>query len=361
MGKRDEALTLLKGVAEDPAAEAVSRSNCSAYLATVLLNGGDLEGALRAADDAKAQWHAMPRRILQLEAPLLVLKASILMNTPRVAEADSLFTQADASMKKLSRDQGMSYVATLNNWALANFLAGQLQTARSRHDDTLALARKNAGPQGVAPINLLNAASDRLEMGLYPDALAFYDETLTAARAWHNAGFAASAQCLGALALLRDGRTAEAQARLAAGRAEKLSDSPSDRIAASNCNSAQAQFALVTGDAPAALKGFDTLLAAPKLRDASRAHLLQWRSRAQLAAGNTAAAAADAEASLKVARQLQGAQPESFRTALALDALARAQGAAQDTAASATRRDADAALAASVAPTHWLRQSSKPN
>jgi serine/threonine-protein kinase len=356
LGRRDEALKLLQAVADDPTAEPVSRANCASYQATVLLNLGKLDEALAAADHATAYWQSMPRPMLQFEAPLLVLKASILMYTPRVAEADALFAQAAASMKKLGRDQGMSYVATLNNWALANFLAGQLPAAQARHDDTLALARLNAGPHGVAPVNLLNAATDRLEAGLYTQALDFYDQTLAAARQWHNAGFAASAQCLGALALLRDGRDAQATARLAAGRAEKLADTPGDRIAAGNCSSANAQLALAHGDAATALKAFDEALANKSLRDATRAHLLQWRSRAQLAAGNAVAAKADAEASLKTARQLQGAQPASFRTALALDALARVQAVTQDAAATATRQEADAALAASVAPTHWLRR-----
>ncbi|MDY0748883.1 serine/threonine-protein kinase [Paucibacter sp. R3-3] len=354
IGRRDEALAMLQRVADDPNAEAVSRANCASYQATVLFNAGKLDDALRAADAATAYWRAMPRPIKQFEAPLLGLKASILMNTPRVAEADPLFARAIQSMKELGRDQGPNYVALLNNWALGNFLAGQLGAAQTRHDEALAQARAFAGPQGVAPINLLNAAADRLELGLYPEALALYDQTLAAARSWHNAGFAASAQCMGALALLRGepGHEAEAQARLAAGRAEKLSDSPADRIAATNCIGAEAQLALARGDAAAALKGFDTLLAVPKMREAARALLLQWRSRAQLAVGNAEAARVDAEASLKLARQLQGTQPASFRTALALDALARAQG----DAAGKLRQEADAALAASVAPTHWLRR-----
>ncbi|MFT7774809.1 protein kinase domain-containing protein [Roseateles sp.] len=350
LGRHDEALVLLRRVADDPSAEPLSRANCASYEATVLLNDGDLDGALRAADDATAYWQSMRRPTLQFEAPLLVLKASILMYTPRVAEADALFARAAASMKKLGRDQGMSYVATLNNWALANFLAGQLPAARERHDDTLALARLNAGAQGVSPINLLNAATDRLEFGLYPEALDFYNQTLAAAQTWKSPGFAASAQCLGALALLRLGHHADAQARLATGRALKLTDSPGDRIATGNCSSVNAQFALARGDATAALKAFDQALDNKSLRDATRAHLLQWRSRAQLAAGNADAAKADAEGSLKIARQLQGAQPASFRTALALDALARITGNA------VTRQQADAALAASVAPTHWLRR-----
>ena len=354
MGKREEALKLLAKVADDPTAEPVSRANCASYQATVLLNMGDIDGALKAADNATAYWRAMPRPTLQFEAPLLVLKASILMYTPRVAEADALFQRAVVSMKKLARDQGMSYVVTLNNWALTNFLAGQLHAAQARHDETLALAKTNAGAQGVSPINVLNAATDRLEGGDYKAALDFYDQTLTAAQAWKNPGFAASAQCLGAVALLRDGREAEGQKRLAAGRAEKLTDSPGDRIAAGNCNSANAQFALAHGDGATALKAYEDLLATPKLRDSTRAHYLQWRSRAQLASGNAAAAVSDAEASLKIARQLQGAQPESFRTALALDALARAQAGTPE--AAVTRQQADAALAASVAPTHWLRQ-----
>ncbi len=357
-GRRDEALAMLQRVADDPAAEPATRADCASYEATVLLNKGDLDGALRAADNATAYWRAMPHPTRQFEAPLLVLKASILMNTPRVAEADTLFARAAQSMKQLGRDNGPNYVATLNNWALANFLAGQVSAARVRHDEALALARENAGPQGVAPINLLNAASDRLELGRYAEALALYDQTLAAARAWHNAGFAASAQCLGALALQRSapGHDSDAQARLAAGRAEKLSDNPSDRIAAGNCSNADAQLALARGDAAGALKGFDSLLAVPKLREATHAHLLQWRSRAQLASGNAAAARADAEASLTLAKQLQGTQAASFRTALALDALARAQAATQDASAASTRQGADAALAASVEPTHWLRR-----
>ncbi len=357
IGRPDQALAMLQRVANDPAAEPASRANCASYQATVLLNKGDLAGALRAADSATAYWRSMPRPTRQFEAPLLMLKASILMYTPRVAEADALFAGAAQSMKQLGRDKGPDYVATLNNWALANFLAGQLDAAQTRHDEALALAKQNAGPQGVWPINLLNAATDRLELGRYAEALALYDQTLAAARAWHNAGFAASAQCLGAMALFRGepGHDADARARLAAGRSEKLSDSnPSDRIAAGNCTGAAAQFALAHGDAAGALKSFNDLLAVPKLRDATRAQLLQWRSRAQLAAGNASAARADAEASLTLAKQLQGGQRASFRTALALDALAGAQAAAQDPTASATRQSADAALAASVAPTHWL-------
>ncbi|RZJ06549.1 MAG: serine/threonine protein kinase, partial [Rubrivivax sp.] len=361
LGRQQEALKLLQAVANDPTAEPMSRANCASYEATVLLNIGDLDAALRAADNATTYWRSMPRPTLQFEAPLLVLKGSILMYTPRVAEADALFAQATQSMKKLARDQGMSYVATLNNWALANFLAGQVKAAQARHDETLALAKPNAGPQGVSPINYLNAATDRLEAGLYKEALGFYDQTLHAARTWKNPGFAASAECLGALAQLRDGRVADARKRLAAGLAEPLTDSPGDRIAKGNCSSANAQFALARGDAATALKAFDEALGNKSLRDATRAHLLQWRSRAHLASGNTAAAKDDAEVSLKVARQLQGQQPESFRTALALDALARVRMTTGDANESSTRQQADAALAASVAPTHWLRQSLKPN
>ena len=356
LGRLDEAATMLARVAADPSAEAESRANCASNLSTVRLNLDDIPGALQAADEAWAHWQAMPMPLHQFEGDLLVLKGSILMYTPRVAEADALFARAAALMRAQGRDQGMSYVATLNNWALGNFLAGQLQTATERHDEMLAVAKLNAGAQGVSPINFLNAATDRLESGRYREAQAFYDQTLQAARAWKNAGFAASSQCLGAVALWRDGRAAESKARLAAGLAEPLKDSPGDRIAAGNCKNARGQLALARGDAAEALTAYTELLAIPNLRDATRAHYLQWRSRAQLAAGQGAAALQDAQDSLKIARQLQGAQPESFRTALALDALARAQAAALDPAARATRAEADKALAASVAPTHWLRQ-----
>jgi serine/threonine-protein kinase len=356
MGKPKEAIALMEPVVADPVAEAVSRSNCASYIATIRLNLGDIDGALQAADESWAYWQAMPHPLQQFEGQLLVLKASILMYTPRVAEADALFARAAELMREQSRDQGMSYVATLNNWALANFLAGQLQTAQARHDEMLAAAQRNAGAQGVAPINYLNASTDRLEAGLYPAAAEYYGKTLQAARAWRAVGFAASAQCLGGVALLREGRLKEAQALLAKGLAEPLTDSPSDRIAAGNCKSARAQFALARGDAAEGLALFTDLLSTPKLRDATRSHYLQWRARAHLAAGDAAAARQDAEAALKIARQLQGAQPNSFRTALALDALARVLAAQQDAAAATTRQEADTALAANLAPTHWLRQ-----
>jgi len=356
MGRHDQALTMLSGIADDPGAERVSRATCSHYRAQALKGRGDLDGALRAADDAMRHWRAMKRPIHLLESPLLMLKADLLMHTPRVAEAVALFQQAAASSHRLGRDQGMHFAVLLNDWALATFFAGQLPEAQAREDDALAMNRQNAGPRGVWPVLFWNAAVDRLEAGLYTEALNFYDQALVSARAYEDFSLAASAQCMGAVALMRIGRSDEAQARLAAGRAEKPVTGRADRVAEENCSSAAAQLALARGDAASARRDLDELLAAPKLRESTRGHLLQWRSRAHLALGDLTAAGDDAETALKIARQLQGAQPQSFRTALALDALARQRSEAKQPGAAKIRREADAALAASVAPTHWLRQ-----
>lgn len=151
LGRLDEAATMLARVAADPSAEAESRANCASNLSTVRLNLDDIPGALQAADEAWAHWQAMPMPLHQFEGDLLVLKGSILMYTPRVAEADALFARAAALMRAQGRDQGMSYVATLNNWALGNFLAGQLQTATERHDEMLAAPSSMPAPKASRP------------------------------------------------------------------------------------------------------------------------------------------------------------------------------------------------------------------
>ncbi len=358
-GKYPQALPLLEGVANDPGAKPLLRALCSFYLSKTLVFGaGDMDGALRAADDAMRYWRSMKQPTPILESWLLQTKAGILMSTSRVAEADGLFKLAAESSQRLGRDRGMSHAILLNDWALASFISGQLVAAQALQDEALALNRQNAGPSGVWPVFLLNAALYRLEAGLYDDALDYYDQALAAARAYGYSAEAASAQCLGAVALLRTSRGSQeaAQTRWAAGNSEKLVGNLSDRAAKEGCGMAAAQLALRRGDAAEALRRLDALLGAPKLRESSRGHMLQWRSRAQLALGNTEAAQTDAEAALKIARQLQGAQPHSFRTALALDALARQQAATHQSNAPQTRRETDAALTATVAPSHWLRQ-----
>ena len=242
------------------------------------------------------------------------------MYTPRVAEADALFARAAALMRAQGRDQGMSHVATLNNWALGNFLAGQLQTATERHDEMLAAAKLNAGAQGVSPINFLNAATDRLESGRYREALAFYDrETLQAARAWKNAGFAASSQCL------RCGSVARRPRGLSPGPALRDLAEPLKRPRWGPHRRRQFARTLAASwhwrGGEASRRPIPSWVAnIPNLRGrharplpANGAHARSWRPGRCCDAARTRRIRSRSRASCKEA------QPESFRTALALD------------------------------------------
>ena len=323
-GRTDEAIVRLQGLAVDPATPPLVQANCGAYLSDLLRQRQRLDEALAAVERAYEAWRRVPQASPQYELGLLTRKAGILMNLPRLPEAEALYARAHALSRALGRGHGDGSVLD-NNWALARFMAGDLQGARERWDANLERLRSSTGERGPPPVNLLNPATARLELGQHAQALALYDEVLVAAGRYQDPSFAASALCLGALALAGDGDLAAARARLARGRALPLADSPNGRIAATNCQGAAARLDLAGGRPQAAREAFTTLLAAPGLRPHLRSHLLQLRAQAARAAGDARAALQDARASLAAARTLQDDSLPSLRRALALLAQAEAE------------------------------------
>ena len=346
-GRYSEARSALETVLSRPGVAAGRRTEAHHYLAMLANGNNDAEAALHHAEAALQSLRSQRGPARKLETSLLTSLGAAYSLQGRMAEADQHFAAAYARQQELGVEASAHTVTLLNNWAVINERAGDVQRALELAERALELA----GTEGRSPFLLVNRARALENQGRIDEAEADYREAekLAAERGTVPALVAAH---LGraSVELLR-GHLDDARANLA--RADEtmatLSPTHPQRITRSII---EGRIALAAGDHSAAQAAFARALeAAPQQSTAVIARL--GLTEVALARREWTTAIDLARAARTQAASLQGGKPRSFRTAIAAVVCARAlEAAGQIEAARREAADALEHLAATVDPSH---------
>ena len=361
LGRRDEAIASIQRGIDDPAVTAGTRSLCLDYQVLLLMANGDLAAALQSQ---QASWKLMqsapdlpPAGRDRARMMLAYLQAMNGVDT----DLDGSFESALQALRNRGSDRALPGIETRSRWAAANLAMGDARAALALVRDNLGLLPKqDASPMQSSFSRAQGQALDAL--GDLPAALAQYLAAAQRAQVDGDPRLAASARCLAASVLLRQGDAGAArlqlqQAEPLLAEAQRSARLPVTDETARACSMARAAAAGAHGDRAATEAVLQPLLADARLAPHLRAEALLLHAAWALPA-SPADALADADAALALAMKMQGRRRSSFRTALAQTARGDALAAAGDLARSRQAYEAAAAqFAASVDPGHptWLR------
>ena len=342
---KSRALTLLKGVADQPATSARSRAACLVYLGD-LERADDAQLAEQRYRQALVEWQKSPSRSPHDHVTILGRLAFVAALRGRTAEALRGYEQAVAMSGSVGRSASAMGEALRNRQGRTLLIAGAPDRALVAFDEILA-QRLQAQPASQLPADvLINKGQALLDLGRPAEASATLQAAAdSASAAGHlvrhaQAGclllWAAAAQVVKAAEAATSAEAAQA-AKTASAVASAAASTPTQAAAAAalpagvavpsddaltraTCSFAQAQVLFAKRLWPAAISQLDGLLAQnlPEPQWAVDALLLRAHARLQL--GQTAAAANDTQRALSEAQRLQDGAAESRRTLAALAA-----------------------------------------
>lgn len=359
LGRVDEGVAMLMRVIDEPgAADEVSRY-CLQRRALVARYAGDGEGALRFALRAREAYaranysSVIARGLLEGELGF----AYSLVGRP--ADADRHYAEAAKQFESGGRGGSIQAVTVLNNWAIALISMGNHAEALALLDRARGNAARLVGEENVPPYLVSNRAQALLVLARLDEAEAAYRGLKAAAVAAGDGNFevAAHAGLAEVLLVRRDAEGARAQIeageRVVADRKLKPGVAPVRRL-----NTVKVAWLIERGELDAALALVDSVLAEFErsgVRVGQVSVPLRQRSLIHARQGRAAEALADAERSLVVARDTQGAKPHSNFTGAAWLAIARLRReAGQEAEAREAAAEARAHLVATMGEAHPL-------
>ncbi len=317
---------------------------CIGYRARIAQNRNDGEAALRHAMDAQRLVRSAPQAAPTLLASLHAeLGYGYAMNN-RFEEADRAYAAAAQAFQDLGKGDSTVMLATLNNWSIVHWNAGDPRSALAMIDRVIALSERRGAAGGVSGAKLTNRASALLVLGRHHEALAAADRAIAVAADAKDLGsqFRSLLTKAGAQNRLADFVAADRTLEDASALARELPAGSSD-VGALILGRAQAE--LLRGQ-PALARDTITLrideLQARQPASVSMAGALRVRAEALQALGEHGAALRDAQAALRITQQAQSDRRHSLRTGQAWLLLARIKLDAGDAAGAR----ADAAQAA---------------
>jgi serine/threonine-protein kinase len=321
----DSAAALDQGL-ELARADALASMRCLRNRAFIAQNANDpataLDYTLRAQQRLKESRLVRP----ETEAELLADIGYAHYLSGRTVEAYAAY---DASLRKLAeigRGQGPRVLSIRNNWGIASFAAGDNRRALEQYDEALRLAVSHAVGGEAPPYLLANRALALSSLARYDEALAAYGQAIESAERAGNQSARANnlANRAGTYVLMGDLDRAE---RELAGLTPEIGKSiPPDSVPAMSIVYIGARVAAARGRTADALAGYAKVIDFFDSRGmaiAPVARTLNARAEIHLQTGDVAAALADVERSLKIARATQGNSPRSSQTGLAYSLLAR--------------------------------------
>jgi eukaryotic-like serine/threonine-protein kinase len=235
----------------------------------------------------------------------------------------------DASLKKLAeigRNDSPRVFTIRNNWGIASFAAGDYRRALEQYDEALRVATRHSVGGEPPPYLLANRALALSALARYPEALAAYDQAIASSERAGNSTSRLTnlANRTGTYVLMGDIDRAERE--LAALVPEVGKSIAPDSVPGMSIMYVRARIAAARGRTADALAGYSNVIEFFDSRGMAVAPVsrtLNARAEVHLETGDVAAALADGERSLRIARAVQGDSPQSSQTGLAYSLLAR--------------------------------------
>ncbi len=331
-GRADEARDRFAQGMSLAAGDPGTHATCLVLRAYVAQSRNDAKAAL---DDARAALDLVRRSRTSPpvdEADALSSVAYGHYLAGHAAQADAGFAQAIGLMRALGRGDTPNAMTTLNNWGIASFAAGDIVRAHEAYGEAAAVAQRLA-PDRPLPVYLQrNRGLVDLEMARHDAALAGLRQAVATAEADGNAQAAAICEIGVALIMLDRGDVDGAKAQVARARERLGPQLPGDSMPAVALLQFDARAALHQGHLAQARERYGTVIDFFQRRDMQVAPMvsaLRMRAEAHRRDGAFAAAAADLDRAMTIARKLQGDKAYSShtgRTLAALHALQRSRG-----------------------------------
>ena len=354
-GEGTAGMQAIEGWLARPDLEPSSAAQCERYLVQIAFTNGDAKAALTHALAAK-------QRLAQATRPLPMLEASVLAD---LAYAESINGRGDLAdrdyaaalkvYKDRGREQGFSYLAILNNWAVAAIDSGDIQRALVLIEEALHLS--DGGADGAKPPTYVvsNHAFVLVTLGRYPQALAEAKRAFELARDAGSAQFQVRALLTQAQVHRELGDLKQAHALIDAAAVEAAKHAP-ESYAAISVQLHRARLALADRQMDDALVILEPVLQRLEKDDdrtAAMVNALRIRAEARWQRGDVAAAIADAQRSVAIARDAQSGKSHSYITGLASLLLGRIeQDAGHVAAARAALKSAVEHLSATLGDDH---------
>jgi serine/threonine protein kinase len=323
VGKVDEAVRMLKGVAADPQSTTQQAAECLENLAFIAQNANDSAKALKYASLAL-------QRLQQVPHPPPVLQATFLGGmgyaehlNGRNDVAGQFYERSLAQFAQAGRDHGPDAISVRNNWAIVNEGAGNSRRALELYDETLQIVAQNDSG-APPPAYLVSNRGRTLEsLGRFREAREAYLQC--AAQTAQAVTATGQAHCLlGLASTLRElGDLPAAEDNLARASAIISAAFPPGFPAAIALRVTRGRLALAKGQFAQARADLDAAIADGKTASLTATALLT-RAELNLQENQPAAAKSDALRTLSLTRAAQGGMPYSNGTGLAWLMLGRA-------------------------------------
>lgn len=329
-GEIDASAELARGL-EAARGDPMATTICLQLRAFVSQNSNDPAGALASARMALEELRASTYRAPLLEADLLADIGYGHALSGESAEAHKFYSEAWQRLKDIGRGESSTAVTLLNNWGIADISSGDLRGALQRLDEAIAIANRRAGG-GDPPTYLLgNRALAQERLHLLDAASADWERTLELARKHGLPQLEAGAIAgLGRIHVLRN-ELAAARDRYDAVATKIGKEIAPGSPSALNTLALEGLLAKAEGRPEDARVIFTKILDTMEQRKlvvGTMVTVLRERALLSLKLGDVAAATADAERALTLARRFQADKPSSLLTGFSLLAVAEAHAAA---------------------------------
>ncbi len=364
LGRLDEGIAVLTGVIDEPRVPAEVAAYCLQRRALVARYSGDAASALRFALRARQQ-HEASERFTPVARALLEGELGYAYSMAgQPAEADRHYGEASRVFGASGRDHSVQALTVYNNWGIALLSMGNPREALVQLERALAVSKRYA-VEGDAPGYLIsNQAIAFLMLARIDEAEANFRRLLPVARAAGDVNFEVAAHSgLAEVELVRGrldaaGAVLDEGERLVAERKLHPGTAPVRRLL-----TARIAYLIERGRLDEAGRLVDEVLAEferAQLKVGALSISLRQRSVIHARQGRLAEALADAERSLVVARDTQGAKPHSFFAGAAWLAIARLKERGDyGPEAAAAAREALVNLEATAGGTHPLTKEAK--
>lgn len=322
LGELNEAIAATEAILARRSISPEVRSETHGHRSVLASFQGDQAGTLMHAIEA-LRWYRAARRLPpRQEAVLLGNLGWAYLMDGQGEQADRHFAEGAAAFEALGLVDSPQAVSLSTTWALAKQEMGDLPRSLELFDRSLVVGGLAAPDAPPSPYCIANRAYTLTQMGRYDEAETGYRRGAEVARQQGAPLIVYSIRmCLVEL-YAEQGRAEDGERELTEAKAECSVEVPGDGAAAFMRQLAEARLAMLRGQPEAAITVF-TKAVEHHTPSAGTVNALLGRASAYAQAGLSDLAEIDAREALDFARRLQGQRPASFRTGLALLALAQ--------------------------------------
>jgi serine/threonine-protein kinase len=328
LNRRDEGARLLEQWGSAPGVDDETAANCLEKRAGVALNASQPQEAIQYANLALKRARAAPQPLVDIEAEVLGDIGFALHLSGRSDEAAKHYATAMTRLQELGMGHGHTARRMMSDWANASYGTGNFKRGLALLEEVAGLEERLNPGQIANPATLANHAFGLEQIGRYEAALAQYEQAAGAAERSGERLGQAYALVGQASALVQSGRGALARTRLAESAQLAGATLPETHPISVRSRLVRAQIDAENGALDAATAQLTAVIELFRAQGLSHSVVANaYRQRAELALrqADLARARSDVEQALELARHLQGSEPYSSYTGLALLTLARVE------------------------------------